>query len=323
MLLFPLKNHCVLVTDDPEVSREFLSPVWEKHRTVLRDRRFSVRWHQADLRRCSLAYVDHPCALDAACEGPLSDSFRLLLPMAGRIDNRINGRPAEATPSSAVLHAPAQDLKLAIQPFRLMLLGLDGAFVRHALRRRFASLPPFEQWAADLPLDAPAAASLNSFCHWLAHELDRPESLLRTDRRAIDSLERALLAFFIEVLAAQYPTMQSAPEDLANRQIALIEAWIEANLGEPIGVEELAAVADVSTRSVQIAFRRLRGCTPVEFIRIRRLGRARQMLLEPTPQTTVTTVALDCGFFHFGRFSQQYRAQFGEKPSQTLARARG
>jgi len=31
----------------------------------------------------------------------------------------------------------------------------------------------------------------------------------------------------------------------------------------------------------------------------------------------VTKVALDCGFSHLGRFAAQYRAQFGELPSQT------
>ena len=100
------------------------------------------------------------------------------------------------------------------------------------------------------------------------------------------------------------------------------EAWIEANLTEPIGVEEMAGLAGVSSRSVQTAFRRVRGCTPMQYVQRRRLELARQFLQAPTPGTSVTNVAVDCGLFHFGRFAAAYRALFGEKPSETLARSR-
>jgi transcriptional regulator GlxA family with amidase domain len=36
----------------------------------------------------------------------------------------------------------------------------------------------------------------------------------------------------------------------------------------------------------------------------------------------VTEAALAFGFAHFGRFAQAYAARFGEKPSQTVKRAR-
>ena len=123
------------------------------------------------------------------------------------------------------------------------------------------------------------------------------------------------------MLAARYPEDRSRPGDIANGQLALIEAWIEANLGEAFGVEDLAAVANVSARSVQLAFSRLRGCTPMQFARRRRLEKARSLLQSPTAATTTTGVALDCGCFHLGRFAAAYRALFGEKPSETLARA--
>ena len=38
---------------------------------------------------------------------------------------------------------------------------------------------------------------------------------------------------------------------------------------------------------------------------------------------SVTTVALDCGVAHLGRFAQAHAERFGEKPSGTLTRARG
>jgi transcriptional regulator GlxA family with amidase domain len=60
----------------------------------------------------------------------------------------------------------------------------------------------------------------------------------------------------------------------------------------------------------------------MEALARRRLEAARDALRVASPQTTVTQVAADCGFFHFGRFAFHYRRAFGETPSATLARAR-
>jgi len=316
-----LNDHPLLVTSDLEEARQCLAPVWERYRCVPRGARFAIRWHQADLRRSSLAYVDHPCGVVATCEGPLTDNFRLLLPFSGRIENRINGRRAVLTPSSLVLHAPGQELELEIDRFRLLLLSFDGRFVRSALARRFPSLPPFETWATEFEAATGAASSLLSLGRWAAAEPDRADSMFRTQPRAAASLERLLLAAFIEVLATRYPRDRYSAPEPAHRQIALVEAWIEHNLGEAFGLEELAAVADVSTRSIQLAFSRLRGCTPMQFVLSRRLEKARALLQAATPATTVTGVAMDCGCFHLGRFATAYRTQFGEKPSETLARS--
>ncbi len=111
------------------------------------------------------------------------------------------------------------------------------------------------------------------------------------------------------------------PTDLDAARVRQIEEWIDAHFDEPIGIEDLARRAGVGVRSVQTAFRRLRGCTPMQMVLRRRLEAAREMLRRATPQTTVTHVATECGFFNFGRFSCRYRDMFGEAPSQTLARA--
>jgi AraC-like DNA-binding protein len=57
-------------------------------------------------------------------------------------------------------------------------------------------------------------------------------------------------------------------------------------------------------------------------LRKKRLAQARADLAAAAPGTTVTSVALDCGFTHLGRFSLDYAKEFGEPPSETLRRAR-
>ena len=104
------------------------------------------------------------------------------------------------------------------------------------------------------------------------------------------------------------PAICSAPKRISARMV-----------GRSVGISELVAVTGVSERALQQAFRRYRDCSPSEFSRDIRLDAARAALLAGEG---VTETALEFGFPHFGRFAQSYAARFGEKPSETVKRAR-
>jgi transcriptional regulator GlxA family with amidase domain len=77
----------------------------------------------------------------------------------------------------------------------------------------------------------------------------------------------------------------------------------------------------VSERTLEYAFKETMGLTPVTYLTRLRLHRVRQALLAAAPgSTTVSIVALDWGFWHFGEFSRAYKECFGELPSDTLRR---
>jgi transcriptional regulator GlxA family with amidase domain len=72
-------------------------------------------------------------------------------------------------------------------------------------------------------------------------------------------------------------------------------------------------------RAVQYMFRRHLDTTPMAYLRRIRLDRAHRDLLAADPShDTVSAIATRWGFAHTGRFSQVYRAEFGESPSVTL-----
>jgi transcriptional regulator GlxA family with amidase domain len=56
------------------------------------------------------------------------------------------------------------------------------------------------------------------------------------------------------------------------------------------------------------------------YLRLRRLWLVRKQLL--TGSQSVKASALAFGFWHMGDFSASYRVQFGETPSETLAKVR-
>jgi AraC-like DNA-binding protein len=317
-----LVNHCRLITNDLDEARDYVGRLWERHDSHLRrGRKYGIRWHQADLVHVSLSYVQNFSALHVQC-GPVRNVFHFTMHESGRVQRFTNGRESVSTPSRAALHAPGQELRLEMEPFRLLILTLDGDIVAKALAARFTRGLPVENWPTEFPIQSPPVGALQSLTRWMARELDRPGTALLHSPRTTASLERALLALFLECLQAHLPETEPAPGDLAACQLKRLEEWLDHNFAEPIGAEDMAKVAGVSVRTVQNAFRRFRGCTPTEALVGRRLDYARRMLRHAPPGTTVTQVAMDCGFFHLGRFSGRYAQVFGERPSETLAQSR-
>lgn len=107
----------------------------------------------------------------------------------------------------------------------------------------------------------------------------------------------------------------SRPARLAGRAEALIQERID---DRSLTVSDIASSLGVSVRSLQCAFQEYRATTPTAYLRKIRLGQVREQLLSIADEETVTDIAFEHGFFHLGRFAQQYKKQFGEAPSDTL-----
>lgn len=108
------------------------------------------------------------------------------------------------------------------------------------------------------------------------------------------------------------------PSQTTSGAVARAEQFIEANWDQPITMETLTEVTGISGRTLFRSFTKARGYSPIMFPRKIRLERARRFLSEPNTDTTVTGVALACGFSNLDRFAQDYWNVFGELPSETL-----
>jgi transcriptional regulator GlxA family with amidase domain len=107
------------------------------------------------------------------------------------------------------------------------------------------------------------------------------------------------------------------------RIVARAQAYIAANLAEPIAVDALAAAACTTRRTLHRAFVEVLGVSPRDLVLRLRLQRIRADLEAAAGDAcTVADVANRWGIGELGRFAARYRALFGELPSATLARAR-
>lgn len=95
--------------------------------------------------------------------------------------------------------------------------------------------------------------------------------------------------------------------------------FINTHARDDISVADIAAAACVTTRAVQLAFRRYLDTTPLSYLRQVRLEQAHRELLAARPAPgTVTRIAADWQFTNPSRFTARYRATYGVLPSHTL-----
>ncbi|WDY55973.1 GlxA family transcriptional regulator [Pseudomonas sp. PSKL.D1] len=98
----------------------------------------------------------------------------------------------------------------------------------------------------------------------------------------------------------------------AQPKLSQVVAIMEANLEEPLGLEELASLNEVTVRQLERLFHKYLQRTPSQYYLELRLARARELLLRSDVQ--VREVALACGFSSPAHFSKSYSRFFGLSP---------
>jgi len=120
------------------------------------------------------------------------------------------------------------------------------------------------------------------------------------------------------------PPVESRASANRKRVINAADAYLRANLSRAIYTEELCAALGVSASRLADAFRASFGISPHRFLKMRRLAMVRAAIRAGGAAggvSLVKTAALSHGFWHLGQFAHDYRAMYGEAPSDTRARA--
>jgi AraC family ethanolamine operon transcriptional activator len=140
----------------------------------------------------------------------------------------------------------------------------------------------------------------------------------------VASTESTVLHLTAALLSDQSPRADTAREATYRiRAVVRAREYIDAHLDQPLSLAKVCAASYASARALEYGFRELYALSPMGYVRCARLSRVRNdlYLSEPRPRA-VTQLAMKWGFWHLGQFSRDYRAFFGELPSETLARVR-
>ena len=234
-----------------------------------------------------------------------------------------------STPSGLVTFAVP-----ATPDFRIHWRGWEvagGHLMRFPRSRELYSVsrPGFEV----LTLSVPESALVATADELRLRDVDRevsevPARALEEVRRAARRALRCPAAAAPEVCAALLRALAGArpeprPSSSAVRRDALRRAleFVDARPREPVTVRELCVAAGSGERTLRRAFRDRFGVSPKDYLRARRLaGVRRELRRSAAAGGNVREIAGRWGFWHMGQFARDYRLQFGELPSATIAR---
>ena len=87
---------------------------------------------------------------------------------------------------------------------------------------------------------------------------------------------------------------------------------MEANIEEPMGLDELSRHVGLSRRQVERLFKAHLGCVPTRYYMRLRLETARRLMLQTN--LPALDIALACGFVSAPHFTKCYRSVYGLPP---------
>lgn len=153
-----------------------------------------------------------------------------------------------------------------------------------------------------------------------------PERMLQRSPKVLDAgyLNGVLFDCILDALETPSLRAVRVTTSRANayRIVRTACEFIDSVRNDPLTVLDICRALSVSRRTLQYSFAEIHGIAPLAYLRYVRLNRARRDLSWPHDnQASVAGVATHWGFWHLGRFSQDYRQLFGELPSDTLRRA--
>ncbi|WP_287243507.1 MULTISPECIES: AraC family transcriptional regulator [unclassified Okeania] len=138
-------------------------------------------------------------------------------------------------------------------------------------------------------------------------------------------IEKLITDDFVPLLISQIPIKLNSKSFLKPSRRAKLIAQAEqkmlANLKKPLTLKQLAENLGSSSCALSFGFKDLFGVSPMRYLKIRRLNAVRQRLKASEPENcSIVFLANEFGFYCPSHFTRDYKAMFGELPSETLAK---
>jgi len=316
----------VMETRDPARACAHLSQLFRPHRVRLHHRGESIRFqhNRVELAGLSINTLCYGEEVTIDARNNLADSYLVKFTLSGASEvtqqhnhySTRQGTVCVLNPSLPLHDHMSADMDMLIVQFegrelRALLADELGFPLRRPLE--------FEPLSCSLSRGVASFSRLvRATCEDLA---DRHSDLLRQE------VGQQLGRLLMQLLLLEFPHSYSEQLRQEVRQpapgcVRLAEDYIHAHLDEPILLARLCTVSGTSPRTLQQAFRKYRGLSPMEYIRNARLELAHRRLADPGDGDSVSQIAMDCGFSHLSRFAHAYRGRFGELPSLTRSHKR-
>ena len=302
-----------------EEARQRVGHVFSPHRLELPGdtRGLDVRHNRVMLGQASLNVL-HYGAEVLIDPGERGDFYLVQLPLAGRARVSCEGADVEVDAAAISVLRPRTRSHMRWSADCTMLLLQAPSQRVHELLGIAEARP---SWLPARRRQEPEVAAWCQAVLDLSRNIDRFGTQWCAHPAALAAIETFLLTAFAGWLCAPDRSDRALAAPTEARSLRRAKDYIHAHLDRPLTLADMARQACVSPRTLEGVFKRHGELSPLAYARRQRLQAAHAALQRAAWDgrgQSVTDVALAHGFVHMGRFSAQYRAQFGCLPSQTL-----
>ncbi|NMT62307.1 helix-turn-helix transcriptional regulator [Marinobacter orientalis] len=280
------------MTNSPRLSRKILSPSGRG------DFRARLSCIQSGNLNVLGGYLRNASLISGANAG----SAAIVMPVEGRVDFKVVDDHCLCGPWMPFLLEPDEDFHATLSEDTHLLIVqlpcLTRSGYRAAIRHHQAL---FADLFSDFLYETP-------FFRDYRHALSRVEHLSRLLYRLIEA----------DYLPPREPTERKHVRD--DRRLCNAIQLMHGELDTDINIESIASRSGLSLRNLHYLMKQYIGQSPYQYLRGRRLIKARESIIRGYPEnTSIAQHGMNWGFQHAGRFSSYYEKHFGEYPSQTLS----
>lgn len=322
-----LDNYPLIRSRSAEEARELIGRALSPHRldVLAGEHGFEARHNQIRLGQVSLNVLSYGAEVEID-PGERGDFYLIQLPLQGRARVRCDGQEAWVDPDMlSVLHPRAHTRMLWSGDCSMIMLHVPSAVLRGRLPARQQDAGAAPQFSFTQSRRDPAVAA------WWQAVADMTRNLHSHGQQWLrhPAAYAAMEGFLLTGLELLMPDREAAVDasigqHRGGRHLQRALDYIHAHAHESLTLDHIAAVACVSPRTLEAAFRRRYDQSPLAYargIRLERVHAALQAAAAEGQPASVTDIALQYGFVHMGRFSAYYKQRFGCAPSATLRAA--
>jgi AraC family transcriptional regulator len=244
----------------------------------------------------------HPIRLEVARH--FHEHAHLIYVLEGQYSEAYDGAPAVVCVPPAVRYLPARHphSNTFEAGSRCMIVEIEPEMLNRVQKHSQALQRPGQ-------IEGPATT-------WLSQRM--VQEFRQGDRVAMVSLQGVLL----EMLSESARHAGSGPFRMVPDWLRRVKGHLEANFLRQLTLAEMAGVAHVHRVHLARQFRRYFSTTVGQFLRRKRIEHACHLVT--TTKTSLTDIAMDCGFSDQSHFSAAFRKQMGLTPARfrQLAQAR-
>ncbi|QTF92177.1 AraC family transcriptional regulator [Halomonas sp. BM-2019] len=317
----PTRRQIAAEFHSPDSACRWMCSINGPHRLVVpQPRELNFRHRGTRLANVAIGTIEYatPVQIDIA---DLTHSYSISLPLQGAQSFELPGDAFGSDAGVAAIISPNQPLHLRMDEHcqkrlvRLSRQALEGK-LSQLLKRELPRPVIFDP-------RMPMSGTVREWWRMVANlqEMLDAEGSLCDLPEVWSNFENSLITSLL------YTQPHNYSSELLDRQqgrpayLARLEALFRESLDRPLGLADLERAAGVSRERLYRDFHTHYGVSPIAHFRQLRFEQVRQRLERAAPRESVSSIAMDCGFQQLGRFSQEYKARFGELPSETLKRS--